>query len=61
MGRVETVLKNMSDTDFAEAFGRVKPTKETLIVFSCMKGVRSEKAQIAALELNYKKYRFGLV
>lgn len=61
MGQVETVLKNMSDTEFAKTFGRVKPTKETLIVFSCMKGVRSEKAQIAALELNYKKYKLCLV
>lgn len=45
----------MPSEQFLKKYGGPKPDVDSPIVFSCMKGMRSEKAQIAALQLNYKK------
>ncbi|XP_066145042.1 rhodanese domain-containing protein CG4456-like [Euwallacea fornicatus] len=62
LGEVEDVLKNLSDDQFLKKYGCKKPQKDSPIIFSCRSGIRSEKAQIAALKLeftNVKNYLGG--
>ncbi|XP_066245353.1 rhodanese domain-containing protein CG4456-like [Euwallacea similis] len=53
LGDIEDVLKNLSDDQFLKKYGHKKPQKNSPIIFSCRSGIRSEKAQIAALKLNF--------
>ncbi|ERL87226.1 hypothetical protein D910_04624 [Dendroctonus ponderosae] len=55
LDEVETALKTLPNEQFLKKYGGPKPDADSPIVFSCMKGMRSEKAQIAALQLDYKK------
>ncbi|XP_030759045.1 thiosulfate sulfurtransferase/rhodanese-like domain-containing protein 3 [Sitophilus oryzae] len=55
LGEVEQVLRDTSDKDFHKKYGVPKPTTSSPIIFSCMKGARSEKAQNLALQLGYKE------
>ncbi|ENN71695.1 hypothetical protein HUJ04_006181 [Dendroctonus ponderosae] len=57
LGEVETALKTLPNDQFLRKYGGPKPDADSPIVFSCMKGMRSEKAQIAALQLDYKNVK----
>ncbi|XP_060526317.1 rhodanese domain-containing protein CG4456-like [Cylas formicarius] len=57
LGDVENIFRSMSNEDFKKNFGRDKPNLDTMIVFSCMKGIRSEKAQIIANQLGFKNVK----
>lgn len=49
---------NMRKNDFEKVFKRPKPSEDTEIIFYCMIGKRSSKAQQNALSLGYKKYAY---
>lgn len=55
VGEVESTLKFMPADEFSKKYGRKKPDEDSPIVFSCMRGNRSTKAQITALQLGYTK------
>lgn len=44
----------MSDNDFKTNFNREKPSEETVLIFSCLKGGRAQKAADAALARGFK-------
>nr|CAH7765050.1 unnamed protein product [Callosobruchus chinensis] len=56
LGELETTLKDLNDNQFRDKFGRDKPGKECLIIYSCLKGGRSAKAQALSQQLGYHKY-----
>nr|CAH7765049.1 unnamed protein product [Callosobruchus chinensis] len=56
VGELETTLKDLNDNQFRDKFGRDKPGKECLIIYSCLKGGRSAKAQALSQQLGYHKY-----
>ncbi|KAL1506239.1 hypothetical protein ABEB36_005636 [Hypothenemus hampei] len=56
LGEVEEALK-LSNECFLQKYGQNKPQKATPIIFSCMRGRRSETAQIKALQLEYKNVK----
>lgn len=55
MPELEDAFK-MSENDFKTNFNRDKPTEETVLIFSCLKGGRAQKAADKALEKGFKKY-----
>lgn len=55
VGEVETVLKNLSNEEFKTKYGREKPTSNSSIVFTCLKGRRSATAMETAKALGLKK------
>ncbi|XP_013101460.2 rhodanese domain-containing protein CG4456 [Stomoxys calcitrans] len=44
----------MPDNDFKTNFNRPKPTEETVLIFSCLKGGRAQKAADMAVEKGFK-------
>lgn len=48
----------MTDKEFESTFKRPKPKDDTEIIFYCMIGKRSAKAQRNAVELGYKRCVF---
>nr|CAI5851035.1 unnamed protein product [Callosobruchus analis] len=56
LGELETALKDLTDNQFRDKFGREKPDKQSLIIYSCLKGGRSAKAQELSQQLGYEKY-----
>lgn len=54
VGAVATTL-SASEKEFKLTFKRNKPSENTEIIFYCMIGKRSGKAQQHALKLGYKK------
>ncbi|XP_047984062.1 putative thiosulfate sulfurtransferase, mitochondrial isoform X2 [Leguminivora glycinivorella] len=57
LGTVPAVLGEMSDKQFQQTFNRVKPSANTEIIFYCMIGKRSGKAQQEAISAGYKNTR----
>lgn len=55
MADLDSFLKNCSNQEFEKKFGRSKPNKDSLIVFSCKSGKRAESATNAAMALGYSK------
>ncbi|VEN36216.1 unnamed protein product [Callosobruchus maculatus] len=55
LGELESALKDLNDGQFRDKFGRDKPGKQDLIIFSCLKGGRSTKAQEISQKLGYQK------
>lgn len=53
LGSVNATL-SMSEKDFQQAFNRTKPNENTELIFYCMIGKRSGKAQQGALNLGFK-------
>ncbi|KAF7281627.1 hypothetical protein GWI33_004487 [Rhynchophorus ferrugineus] len=51
---IEKSLKDLSEKDFLKKYGIPKPTPDSPIIFSCMKGNRSTKAHTLAQTLGYK-------
>nr|CAI5851033.1 unnamed protein product [Callosobruchus analis] len=54
VGELETALKDLTDNQFRDKFGREKPDKQSLIIYSCLKGGRSAKAQELSQQLGYE-------
>nr|CAI5851032.1 unnamed protein product [Callosobruchus analis] len=54
LGELETALKDLTDNQFRDKFGREKPDKQSLIIYSCLKGGRSAKAQELSQQLGYE-------
>lgn len=54
VGTVATTLSG-SEKEFTQTFNRDKPNENTEIIFYCMIGKRSGKAQQNAVNLGYKK------
>lgn len=54
VGSVSTSLA-MSDKEFLQSFNIPKPKANTELIFYCMIGKRSGKAQQRALSLGFKK------
>ncbi|CAB3239113.1 unnamed protein product [Arctia plantaginis] len=54
LGNVATVLGNLSEKEFLRIYQRPKPKEETEMIFYCMIGKRSGKAQQNALGLGFK-------
>nr|QGA73365.1 heat shock protein 67B2-like [Spodoptera frugiperda] len=54
LGNVSTVLGTMPEKDFQDTYQRAKPAENTEIIFYCMIGKRSAKAQQNAINLGYK-------
>ncbi|KAI5633890.1 rhodanese-like domain-containing protein [Phthorimaea operculella] len=54
LGNVSTALGQLSDKEFLQTYQKPKPTEDTEIIFYCMIGKRSGKAQDNALKLGYK-------
>ena len=44
----------MSDNDFQTTFNRVKPTEETILIFSCLAGGRAQRAANLAQSHGFK-------
>ncbi|XP_061711322.1 uncharacterized protein LOC133520723 isoform X1 [Cydia pomonella] len=57
LGTVPQVLGEMSDKQFQKTFNRQKPSANTEIIFYCMIGKRSGKAQQEAISAGYKNTR----
>lgn len=55
MGEVENALKNLTNEEFKNKYGREKPNSQSHVVFSCLKGRRSEEAMEIAKKLGIKK------
>lgn len=55
MGSVSPALGLMTDKEFEDAYNVPKPAEDIELIFYCMIGKRSAKAQQNALNLGYKK------
>lgn len=55
MPELEAAFK-MSADDFKANFNRDKPTDDTPLIFSCLKGGRAQKAADMASSNGFKKY-----
>lgn len=55
MGNLVTVLKDMSNEEFLEVYGRKKPDKNLSIIFSCKSGKRSDTACDISHQLGFRK------
>ncbi|XP_028028960.1 thiosulfate sulfurtransferase/rhodanese-like domain-containing protein 3 [Bombyx mandarina] len=54
LGTISTVLGEMSDKEFNKTYKRPKPNQNTELIFYCMAGRRSAKAQESAINLGFK-------
>ncbi|CAG9772888.1 unnamed protein product [Ceutorhynchus assimilis] len=54
---LEEAFKSLTNEQFSKKYGHEKPDKDTPIIFSCMKGGRSTKAEEIALKLGYKNIK----
>ncbi|KAJ2952042.1 hypothetical protein O0L34_g4303 [Tuta absoluta] len=54
LGNVTTALSQLADKEFLQTYQKQKPGEDTEIIFYCMIGKRSGKAQDNALKLGYK-------
>ncbi|XP_028179460.1 rhodanese domain-containing protein CG4456-like [Ostrinia nubilalis] len=57
LGDVTSVLCTMPDKDFEQRYKRPKPSEDTQIIFYCMIGKRSGKAQHNAINAGYKNVK----
>ncbi|KAI8424068.1 hypothetical protein MSG28_002689 [Choristoneura fumiferana] len=56
LGTVSSVLSQMPESEFQNTFKRQKPTEDTELIFYCMIGKRSGKAQESAIKAGTKNY-----
>lgn len=56
VGEVEDALKKLNNEEFKKKYGKEKPDSNANIVFSCLKGIRSNTAMEIAKTIGFKKY-----
>ncbi|KAK4881145.1 hypothetical protein RN001_004464 [Aquatica leii] len=54
LGQLEHALNKLSNDEFKRLYGRLKPTLDYPLVFSCKSGSRSQKAAEIAQKLGYR-------
>lgn len=55
LSNVVPVLSNLTESEFHQIYERSKPKEDTEMIFYCMIGKRSQKAQQNAINLGFKK------